>query len=121
MSQKAQSWHRHENRLSHNVSKPIATIKKSMLGASLAYTSTLKMEVVRSSETSVNFYQTTRRHIPEDSSVHGHRHDSLRVLNASCWFLVGYNYYPEDGGSIFLRNVEKLITVLHEVISQNNG
>jgi hypothetical protein len=34
----------------------------------LAYFSTLKMEAVRSSETSVNFYQTTRHYIPEDST-----------------------------------------------------
>jgi hypothetical protein len=33
----------------------------------------LMMEVVRTSETSVNFYETTRRNIPEDksSSMHG--------------------------------------------------
>jgi hypothetical protein len=32
------------------------------------YSSTLEMEAVRSSETSVNFYQTTRRQIPENST-----------------------------------------------------
>jgi hypothetical protein len=31
----------------------------------LAYSSTLMMEDVRSSESSVNFYQSTRSHIPE--------------------------------------------------------
>jgi hypothetical protein len=31
---------------------------------------TLKIVAVRSSETSVNFYQTTCTHIPKDSTVH---------------------------------------------------
>jgi hypothetical protein len=33
----------------------------------------LMMEAVSTSETSVNFYQTTRRNIPEDSHLHTHR------------------------------------------------
>jgi hypothetical protein len=32
----------------------------------------LKTETVSSSEVTVNFYQTTRCHIPEDSTVHSH-------------------------------------------------
>jgi hypothetical protein len=38
-----------------------------LLLVSVAYCLTLKMEAVRSSDTSVNFYRTTRRHIPEVS------------------------------------------------------
>jgi hypothetical protein len=38
-----------------------------------AYSSTLKMEVIRSSETSVDFQRTTGRYIPEDSTLHSHR------------------------------------------------
>jgi hypothetical protein len=34
-----------------------------------ANSSTLKMEAIRSSETSVDFQQTTRRYIPEDSTL----------------------------------------------------
>jgi hypothetical protein len=37
-----------------------------LLAARLAYSSTLKLEAVRSSETSVNFHHTKRRHIPKD-------------------------------------------------------
>jgi hypothetical protein len=36
----------------------------------LSYCSILKMEAVFSSDTLVNFYQTTRRHIREDSAHH---------------------------------------------------
>jgi hypothetical protein len=36
----------------------------------MAYSSTLKMEAFRSSELSVDFYQTGRRYIPEDSTLH---------------------------------------------------
>jgi membrane-bound lytic murein transglycosylase MltF len=38
----------------------------------------LMMEAVRSSETSVNFYQTTRRNIPEDSHLHTRRRENLK-------------------------------------------
>jgi hypothetical protein len=40
-----------------------------LLVACLAYFSTLKMDAVYSSEMSVNFYQTTWHHIPEDSTL----------------------------------------------------
>jgi hypothetical protein len=33
----------------------------------------MKMKAVRSSETSVNLYQTTRHHIPKDSTFDSHR------------------------------------------------
>jgi len=36
------------------------------------------MEVVRTSETSVNFNETTRRYIPEDSKLHTRRRENLK-------------------------------------------
>jgi hypothetical protein len=36
------------------------------------------MEVVSTSETSVNFYETTRLNIPEDSNLHISRSESLK-------------------------------------------
>jgi hypothetical protein len=38
----------------------------------------LMMEAARASETSVNFYQTTRRYNPEDSHLCTHRRDNLK-------------------------------------------
>jgi hypothetical protein len=35
-------------------------------------------EAVNTSETSVSFYQTTRRNIPEDSDLHTGRREDLR-------------------------------------------
>jgi hypothetical protein len=35
------------------------------------------MEAVRPSETSVNFYETTQRNIPEDSHLHTRRRENL--------------------------------------------
>jgi hypothetical protein len=35
----------------------------------------MKIEVVRSFKMSVNYYQTRRRHIPEDSALHYHREE----------------------------------------------
>jgi uncharacterized membrane protein len=40
--------------------------------------SSLKMEAFNSSEKSVNFYQTTRRCIPEDNTLQMHRHENPR-------------------------------------------
>jgi hypothetical protein len=36
------------------------------------------MEVARTSETLVNFYQTTRRYNPEDSHLRTHRRENLK-------------------------------------------
>jgi hypothetical protein len=36
------------------------------------------MEAARSSETLVNFYQTTQRYNPEDSQIRTHRRENLR-------------------------------------------
>jgi hypothetical protein len=36
------------------------------------------METVSTSETSVNFYQTTRRNIPEDRHAHTRRRENLK-------------------------------------------
>jgi hypothetical protein len=44
----------------------------------LNYSTTLKMEAIRSSETSGTTQRTTRRHIPEE--------DTLRIIN----YLVGF-------------------------------
>jgi hypothetical protein len=46
-------------------------------GLSCNFPSTLKMEAIRSSETSVNTL-STRRHIPEDCILHSHRRDNLK-------------------------------------------
>jgi hypothetical protein len=40
--------------------------------------STLKMEAICSSETSVANQQTTRRHIPVDDTLHNHRCENLK-------------------------------------------
>jgi hypothetical protein len=36
------------------------------------------MEAASTSETSVNFYQTTRGNNPEDSHLHTHHHENLK-------------------------------------------
>jgi hypothetical protein len=38
----------------------------------------MMMDAVSISETSVNFYQTTQRNIPEDSHLHTRRRESLK-------------------------------------------
>jgi hypothetical protein len=47
--------------------------------------STLKMEAICSSETSVKTQRTTRRHIPEDYTLHNHRRENRK----SYMYLIG--------------------------------
>jgi hypothetical protein len=43
----------------------------------------LMMEATSTSETSVNFYQTTRRYNPEDSHLHTRRRENLKSHSVS--------------------------------------
>jgi hypothetical protein len=60
-------------------------------GSSHADFYTLKMEAIRTSETSVHSPTTTRRHTPEDDILHSHRHENLKSYNIviiSCYSLL---------------------------------
>jgi hypothetical protein len=48
------------------------------LAASIIRAIALMMEAARTSETLVNFYQTTRCYNPEDSTLHTHRRENLK-------------------------------------------
>jgi hypothetical protein len=43
------------------------------------------MEAARTSETLVNFYQTTRRYNPEDSHLRTHRRENLKSYLLIIW------------------------------------
>jgi hypothetical protein len=45
--------------------------------ALMSRSSKLKMEAVVSSIMSVNFYYATRLHVPEDTTLHSHRHENI--------------------------------------------
>jgi hypothetical protein len=49
------------------------------------------MEAARSSETLVNFNQTTRRYNPEDSNLHIHRRENLKsyIVAVVCVLVLG--------------------------------
>jgi hypothetical protein len=49
-----------------------------MLVVCLAYSSLLKVERARSTETSVDIFHTTWFHIPGDSTLHRYHHESLK-------------------------------------------
>jgi hypothetical protein len=53
-------------------------ISKKLPASYLAYSSTLKMEAVHSSKTSVNFHQTTWHHIPEHSPLRSQWCENLK-------------------------------------------
>jgi hypothetical protein len=50
--------------------------------SSLTDFSTLKMEAIRFSETSVQSTRCTRRHITEDGILHSHRRENFKSYNA---------------------------------------
>lgn len=64
------------------------------VAACLARSSTVKMEVVCSSETSVKFYLATRRNIPDDNAHNVHRCKDLK-WNNKIWCVCFK--IPEDG------------------------
>jgi hypothetical protein len=49
------------------------------------------MEAASTSKTSVNFYQTTRRNIPEDSHLHTHRRENRKYQQILDIIIVLYN------------------------------
>jgi hypothetical protein len=62
-----------------------------LLASYLAYSLALKMEtiLVGFSESSVNFYKTTRCHIPEASTLHSDSHEALKSNPDSTFFSLG--------------------------------
>jgi hypothetical protein len=76
-----------------NISPPSLWYKNNQCGACLqfaftlvsswAYSSTLKMKPICSSETSVDLQLTTRFYIPEDSTLHNHRCENLKAYKCS--------------------------------------
>jgi hypothetical protein len=61
-------------------------------GSSLADFSTLKMEAIRSSATSVQSTISTRRHTPEDGILHSHRRENLKS------YIWSYFIFKINGG-----------------------
>jgi hypothetical protein len=61
------------------------------------------MEAVHSSETSAKFYQTTRRHIPEDSTLHSHRRENLTCNTELC---TGVRFLTNDDGKKVVKLIE---------------
>jgi hypothetical protein len=63
----------------------------------------LMMEAARTSETLVNFYQTTRRYNPEDSHLRTHRRENLKSYFVSCLFLSSFSGFELTAEVMFLR------------------
>jgi hypothetical protein len=67
--------------------------------------STLKMEVTCSFETSVDFQRTTRRYIPEDSTLHNHLCENLKSHILKVWVWSRNRFEPNpEGRRISQRN-----------------
>jgi hypothetical protein len=76
-----------------------------MLVSCSAYSTTMKMEAACSTETSLNFQQTTRRYIPEDRILHNHRCEHLKSYQTGHVFPRYLLVYREERGNRILRNV----------------
>jgi hypothetical protein len=65
------------------------------------------MEAVSTSETSVNFYETTRRNIPEDSHLYTRRRENLksrRVYNNTAEFNIPLSRWVLSSLQIYERS-----------------
>jgi hypothetical protein len=56
----------------------LVEVKQHFRGVTASIIRALLREAVKTSKTSVNFYQTTRRNIPEDSHLHTRRREKLK-------------------------------------------
>jgi hypothetical protein len=66
------------------------------------------MEAVSTSETSVNFYRTTRRNIPEDSHFHTRR--SMNLKSHVSILCRHYSVYAKITNALMVENVYILAT-----------
>jgi hypothetical protein len=64
--------------------EPLSLPPAFTLGYCSAYSSTLKMEAICSSEISVVIQRITRRYIPEDDTLHNHRCENLKSYVLIC-------------------------------------
>jgi hypothetical protein len=75
----------------------------------------LKMEVICSSETSVEFQRTTRRYIPEESTRHNHRCENLKSNQKDVDSKHDLLFHLEYGSSTFLRNMGEVQSTLRHI------
>jgi hypothetical protein len=70
--------------------------------------STLNIGAIFSTETSVEFKQTTRHYIPEDSTFHNHRCENLKsyITREDCKICMGRN--GVHGGNVEITSVSKI-------------
>jgi hypothetical protein len=76
----------------HSESRPVSAAYF-LLIICLAYSSTLNMETVYSSDALANFYRATRRHISEHSTLHSHRWEDLNsnIYSKRCMLCINYS------------------------------
>jgi hypothetical protein len=76
------------------------------------------------SETSVNYCQTTRHKIPEESHLHSRRCENLRsnILSVDLWLLSNLhrNYLHESAPVLFFHVFSFLPFVIRRYINVNN-
>jgi hypothetical protein len=100
--------------------KPLLT--KIFLKMTVFWIFALMMEAACASETSVNFYQTTRRKNPEDSHLHTRRRENLKCQNFS-YFAdhIVNKYNPMLSGSLVTTAWRVLRLRMEEKASRYGG
>jgi hypothetical protein len=88
----------------------------------------LKMEAIFSSETSVDFYRTTRRYVAKGRDPHNHRYKNLKSCISwrrlfSVFFLSPFRQilrqFLDSGKDSFLRHPSQFIIHYHPIIRQH--
>jgi hypothetical protein len=78
------------------------------------------MEAARTSETLINFYQTTRRYNPEDSHLRIHRRENLKYYLKQFYFSYPHVNYSEvslGGGSQLSMTLMTMILPFGQIMS----
>jgi hypothetical protein len=84
-------------------------------GSSLAYSSTLKKEVICFSEMFVGFHGTTRCYIPEDGTLHSHCCDNFKSNTCNLREIRCHvSLSPQQSGIILIFNIF-IITAIFEI------
>jgi hypothetical protein len=74
----------------------------------------LMMEAARTSETLVNFYQTTRCYNPEDSNLHTHHRENLKSILETCYSFIYLSWvlYTEDWHWFFFGPQSNILSLM---------
>jgi hypothetical protein len=111
-------WNFHPRKLFHILYPIVLWVITGFVCCLLGLHLTLKIEALHSSETSVNLYQTIRRSIPKDGTLHTHRCDSLlsQIYLQIKWIL----YLEHKKKQVSVYNMAMDYLIIHIYVTEHS-